>query len=196
MLKQGVTIIIVGLLMISTAFAGVTSDVKNSVDELFRIVSDKKMKNSDLERRQALNKVINVIFDYSEMSKRSLGKHWNERTPDERREFIDLFALLLQHSYLSKIESYNNEKIVYLKETLDDKYAEIKSKIVTAKRDEYTLDYRLLNENGKWMVYDIVIEGVSMISNYRAQFNRVINDKGYSGLVKVLQIKTSEITAS
>jgi phospholipid transport system substrate-binding protein len=196
MLKQGVTIIIVGLLMISTAFAGVTGDVKNSVDELFRIVSDKKMKNNGPERRQALNKVINVIFDYSEMSKRSLGKHWNERTPDERREFIDLFALLLQNSYLSKIESYNNEKIVYLKETLDDKYAEIKSKIVTAKRDEYTLDYRLLNENGKWMVYDIVIEGVSMVSNYRAQFNRVINDKGYSGLVKVLQTKKGEIRAS
>jgi phospholipid transport system substrate-binding protein len=104
--------------------------------------------------------------------------------------------LLLENSYLSKIESYNNEKIVYLKETLNDNYAEIKSKIVTAKRDEYALDYRLLSVNGTWKVYDIVIEGVSMVSNSRAQFNRVINDKGYSGLVKVLQTKTSEITAS
>ncbi|MEI6826423.1 MAG: ABC transporter substrate-binding protein [Desulfuromonadales bacterium] len=170
--------------------------MKNSVNELFRIVSDKKMKTHEQERRQALKKVINAIFDYSEMSKQSLGKHWNERTPGERHQFTDLFALLLENSYLSKIESYNNEKIVYLKETLDDNYAEIKSKIVTAKRDEYTLDYRLLSVNGTWKVYDIVIEGVSMVSNYRAQFNRVINDKGYSGLVKVLQTKTSEITAS
>lgn len=196
MLKQGVTIIIVGIFMISTAFAGVTGDVKNSVDELFRIVSDKKMKTHDRERRQALKKVINAIFDYSEMSKQSLGKHWNARTEVERRQFTDLFASLLQSSYLSKIESYNNEKVVYLKETLDGTYAEIKSKIVTAKRDEYTLDYRLLNKNGTWMVYDIVIEGVSMVSNYRAQFNRVINDKGYIGLVKTLQTKTSEIAAS
>lgn len=196
MLKQGVTIIIVGLFLISTAFAGVTGDVKNSVDELFRIVSDKKMKNHDRERRQALKKVINAIFDYSEMSKQTLGKHWNGRTDEERHQFTDLFASLLQSSYLSKIESYNNEKVVYLKETLDGKYAEIKSKIVTAKRDEYTLDYRLLNQKGTWMVYDIVIEGVSMVSNYRAQFNRVINDKGYIGLVKTLQTKASEITAS
>jgi phospholipid transport system substrate-binding protein len=130
------------------------------------------------------------------MAKQTLGRHWNQRTPTERSQFTDLFASLLDNSYISKIESYNNEKILYVKETIDGKYAEVKSKVITEKRDEYTLDYRLLNENGKWMVYDIIIEGVSMVSNYRTQFSRIINTSGYSELVKKLQTKSTELKAS
>jgi phospholipid transport system substrate-binding protein len=196
MLKRCAVLIVTGILLSSTAFAGATDDVKKTVDELFRIVADKNLQQHDQKRRQVLKKVINTIFDYSEMAKQTLGRHWNQRTPAERAQFTDLFASLLDNSYISKIESYNNEKIVYLKETIDGNHAEIKSKIVTAKRDEYTLDYRLLNENGKWMVYDIVIEGVSMVSNYRTQFSRIINTSGYSELVKKLQTKSTELKAS
>ena len=196
MLKRCAVLIITGIFLSSTAFAGATDDVKKSVDELFRIVADKNLQQHDQKRRQVLKQVINTIFDYSEMAKQTLGRHWNQRTPTERSQFTDLFASLLDNSYISKIESYNNEKILYVKETIDGKYAEVKSKVITEKRDEYTLDYRLLNENGKWMVYDIVIEGVSMVSNYRTQFSRIINTSGYSELVKKLQTKSTELKAS
>jgi phospholipid transport system substrate-binding protein len=195
MLKRSAAAIITGIFLTTTAVAGVTDDIKKTVDEVIQIVSDKNLKKDDEQRRQALKKTISGIFDYSEMAKLTLGKHWNQRTQAERNQFIDLFSTLLDNSYLSKIESYNNEKIVYLKETLDGNYAEVKSKIITAKRDEYTLDYRLLNENGKWMVYDVVIEGVSLVSNYRTQFSRIINDKGYNELIKKLQTKISELKA-
>jgi phospholipid transport system substrate-binding protein len=165
------------------------------VDEVVRIVSDKEMKKNDQKRRQALKKTISIIFDYNEMAKRSLGRHWNQRSAAERKQFAELFASLLENSYASKIESYNNEKIVYLKETIDSDHAEVKSKVVTAKRDEFSLDYRMINQNGKWMVYDVVIEGVSLVSNYRTQFNKIITSNGYPELVKKLQTKTDELKA-
>jgi len=203
MLKRSVLCMITALFLASNVVAGVangvtngvTDEVKKTVDEVVRIVSDKEMKKNDQKRRQALKKSISKIFDYTEMAKRSLGKHWNPRSAAERKQFADLFASLLENSYASKIESYNNEKIVYLKETIDSDHAEVKSKVVTAKRDEFTLDYRMLNQNGKWMVYDVVIEGVSLVSNYRTQFNKIITTDGYPVLVKKLQTKTDELKA-
>lgn len=195
MFKRYVLLVVAGIFLATNAFAGVTSQVKKTVDEVVKIVSDKELKKNDAKRRQLLKKSISVIFDYNEMAKRSLGKHWNQRSAAEKKQFSDLFASLLENSYAGKIESYNNEKIVYLKETQDGDYAELKSKVVTAKRDEYSLDYRLLNQHGSWMVYDVVIEGVSLVSNYRSQFNKIITSDGYPALVKKLQTKTNELKA-
>jgi len=195
MFKRAIMIVIATLMVAANAFAGPGEEVKKVVDEVVRIVSDKDLKKNDQKRRQALKRTISTVFDYSEMAKRSLGKHWNQRTPAEKKQFSDLFASLLENSYASKIESYNNEKIVYLKENLDGEHAEVKSKVLTTKRDEFTLDYRLINQNGKWLVYDIVIEGISLVSNYRTQFNKIITSDGYSELVKKLQNKTEELKA-
>lgn len=195
MLRKILATTSVGLLMASLAFGAPIDEVKKTVDEVVKIVSDKEMKKNDQKRRQALKKSISTIFDYQEMAKRSLGKHWNQRSEAERKLFTDLFASLLENSYASKIESYNNEKIIYLKEAIDSDHAEVKSKVVTGKRDEYTLDYRMLNQKGKWMVYDVVIEGVSLVSNYRTQFNKIISSNGYPELVKKLQTKTDELKA-
>jgi len=195
MLKRSVLCIILTLFLATNALAGVTGSVKTAVDEVVRIVSDKELKKNDQKRRQELRKAIGSIFDYSEMAKRSLGKHWNQRSAEEKKSFSELFASLLENSYASKIESYNNEKIVYLKELIDGDYAEVKSKVVTAKRDEFTLDYRMIHQNGKWMVYDVVIEGVSLVSNYRTQFNKIITADGYPVLVKKLKTKTEELKA-
>jgi phospholipid transport system substrate-binding protein len=195
MLKRFVLCMITALFLATNVFAGVTDEVKKTVDEVVRIVSDKEMKKSDHQRRQALKKTISTIFNYNEMAKRSLGKHWNQRSAAERKQFTELFASLLENSYAGKIESYNNEKIVYLKETIDSDHAEVKSKVVTTKRDEFTLDYRMINQDGKWMVYDVVIEGVSLVSNYRTQFNKIITTDGYPVLVKKLQTKTDELKA-
>jgi phospholipid transport system substrate-binding protein len=195
MLKCSVVCMIMTLFLATNVCAGVTDDVKKTVDEVVRIVSDKEMKKNDQKRRQALKRSISTIFDYNEMAKRSLGKHWNQRSATEKKEFSELFASLLENSYAGKIESYNNEKIVYLKETIDGDHAEVKSKVVTVKRDEFTLDYRMINQNNKWMVYDVVIEGVSLVSNYRTQFNKIILADGYPVLVKKLQTKTDELKA-
>jgi phospholipid transport system substrate-binding protein len=179
------------------ASPSVTNEVKQVVDEVVRIVSDQDLKKpqNEPQRRRALKAAIGRIFDYQEMAQRSLATHWKERTPAERKEFVSLFATLLENSYAGKIESYHNEKITYLKETAEGQYAELKSKIIAPKGDEYTLDYRLMQKNGKWMVYDVVIEGVSLVSNYRGQFNRIINSQGYPALVKKLRTKSEEIKA-
>lgn len=195
MFKRYILLAVAGIFLATNACANVTNEVKKTVDEVVKIVSDKELKKNDKKRRQLLKKSISVIFDYNEMAKRSMGKHWNQRSAAEKKQFADLFASLLENSYASKIESYNNEKIVYLKETQDGDYAELKSKVVTAKRDEFTLDYRLINQNGSWMVYDVVIEGVSLVSNYRTQFNKIIAADGYPALVKKLQTKTDELKA-
>ncbi|HEX8960931.1 MAG TPA: ABC transporter substrate-binding protein [Geobacteraceae bacterium] len=187
----------VALTVPSSARASVTDEVKRTVDEVVRIVSDKELKKpqNEKKRRRELKAAIARIFDYTEMAKRSLATHWKERSPAERKEFVQLFETLLENSYAGKIESYNQEQIVYLKESVEGEYAEVKSKVVTPKRDEYALDYRLLNEGGRWMVYDVVIEGVSLVSNYRSQFNRIISGQGYNELVKKLRAKSEEITA-
>lgn len=195
MLKRAVALVIVVVFSATLAFAGPSDEVKKTVDEVVRIVANKDMKHNEQKRRQALKKTISLVFDYSEMAKRSMGKHWNQRTPSEKKRFTELFATLLENSYAGKIESYNNERIVYLKETIDGDYAEVKSKVVTAKRDEFTLDYRMINQGGKWIAYDVVIEGVSLVSNYRTQFNKIITTNGYSELVKKLETKTDELKA-
>lgn len=179
------------------ALASPTDEVKKTVDQVLRIVSDKKLKQPQNEqrRRRALKTAIDRIFDYGEMAKRSLATHWQEQTPAERKEFVQLFETLLENSYAGKIESYNQEKIVYDRETVEGDYAEVRSRVLTAKRDEYSLDYRLLSVGGRWMVYDVVIEGVSLVSNYRSQFNKIITSQGYGELVKKLRTKSDEIKA-
>jgi phospholipid transport system substrate-binding protein len=200
-MKSAVSIILVCFCLLAAlpaqAVAGATDEVKRVVDEVVKIVADPELKKPQKEpqRRQALRKSISSIFDYQEMAQRSLATHWKVRTPAERQEFVGLFQALLENSYAGKIEGYHNEKIVYLKETVDAQHAEVKSKVIVPKGDEYSLDYRLTQKGGKWMVYDVVIEGVSLVSNYRGQFNRLINNEGYPALVKKLRIKSEEIKA-
>jgi len=179
------------------ASASVTDEVKRVVDEVVRIVSNPELNKpqKEAQRRQMLRTTISRIFDFAEMAQRSLATHWKERTPEERKEFVSLFETLLENSYSGKIEGYHNEKIVYLGESVDGGHAEVRSKVIAPKGDEYSLDYRLLSKGGKWVVYDVVIEGVSLVSDYRGQFNRIINNQGYPELLKKLRAKSEEIKA-
>ncbi len=195
MLQRTLLILLALFFTTTHAFATPTDDVRKTVDQVIHIVADKDMKRNDHKRRQALKRSISVLFDYNEMAKRSLGRHWNDRSQEERKQFSDLFASLREKTYANKIESYNNEKVIYLRENIAANRAEVKSKIVTAKHDEYTMDYRLLNQGGKWMVYDVVIEGVSLVSNYRSQFNKIITANGYGELVRKLQGKSGDLKA-
>ena len=180
----------------TTAQKSVTDEVKIVVDKVISIVSDKELQKTENEqkRQNALKEAIGTIFDYAEMARRSMGRHWNERTPAEKKEFAQLFETLLENSYAGVIESYNNEKIVYLNETVKGDYAEVKSKVITARRDEFSIDYRLMNKGEKWVIYDVVNEGVSLVDNYRNQFNKIIQNQGYDELIKKLKSKSEEIT--
>jgi phospholipid transport system substrate-binding protein len=176
------------------AQASATEEVKKVVDEVVSIVSAQDMKKPENKekRQKGLKDAISAIFDFAEMARSSLGIHWEGLTPDQRDEFQKTFETLLENTYSKKIESYNNEKIVYLKETVDGNISEVKSKVVTAKHDEFTLDYRLLNKNGKWVINDVVIEGVSLVANYRTQFDKIIRKEGYPTLIKKLNSKNRE----
>jgi phospholipid transport system substrate-binding protein len=200
-MKSKIILFIITVFYLNIAMAApvkasvVTDEVKRTVDDVIKIVTDKELKkpaNED-KRRKELKAAIGRIFDYREMAKRSMGFHWKTITSVQQNEFVDLFSTLLENSYAGKIESYNKEKIVYDKELVEGNYAQVNSRVITPKRDEYSLDYRLLREGNKWMIYDVVIEGVSLVSNYRTQFNSIINGQGYDALVKKMRTKSEEI---
>lgn len=194
-----VTVLLSFGVTVSSAQEGstVTDEVKKVVNEVIRIVTNKDLKKPQnaRERRAEMKKAIGSIFDYGQMTKLSMGIHWKERNPAEQKELVKLFETLLENSYATKIESYNNEKIIYLKEDVEGDYAEVSSRVITEKGDEFSLVYRLGREGNKWMVYDVVIDGMSLVSNYRSQFNRIIEEQGYNELVKKLQTKSEEIKA-
>ena len=170
--------------------------VRGTIDEVIRLVTDEGLKTPDqaTHRRQLLEEIIGQHFDFEEMAKRSLAAHWRNRSEAEHQEFATLFQSLLSKTYAGKIENYSGEKVQYLKERLKDSYAEVQTTIVSNKT-EISLDYRLLLKDGTWRVYDVVVDGVSLVKNYRVQFDRIIRDSSYEELVKTLRDKSGDITA-
>jgi phospholipid transport system substrate-binding protein len=171
-----------------------TQQVKQTVDKVLDILRNKELKRPEKnkERRTVIRRTISERFDFEEMAKRSLALHWKKRTPEERKEFVPLYTDLLERSYIKKIESYTDEKILYIDEKINGEYAEVDTKIVTKRNVEIPIEYRLLKKDGKWEVYDVVIEGVSMVNNYRTQFNKIIRTDSYEELVKRMKNKQEE----
>jgi phospholipid transport system substrate-binding protein len=168
--------------------------IKQTINEVIDILKDEELKKpgKEADRRAELRRVIGERFDFEEMAKRSLALHWKKRTPGERQEFIPLFSDLLERSYVNKIESYTDEQILYTDENIDNDYAVVKTKIITKRNVEIPIEYRLLKKNNRWGVYDVVIEGVSLVNNYRNQFNKIIRKDSYEELVKRMQQKQEE----
>ena len=180
---------------VSFAQAGATAQVKGTIDKVLEILRDPALKAPDKAevRRKKLNEVIYPRFDFLEMAKRSLGMHWRNRTPKEREEFVSLFADLLERSYYKTLESYTDEEILYTKEQVEDKFGLVVTKIVSRKENiDIPIEYKLLRQDAQWLVYDVVIEGVSMVSNYRSQFNRIIETSSYAELVKRMRVKQED----
>ena len=175
------------------AVAGVPGDqVRQTADKLLAILKDPQLKggNKKGERRDKLKEVLYQRFDFTEMAKRSLGSEWRRRSPEEQKEFVKLFTDLLERAYLDKIESYNGEDIQYLKEREEDNdYAQVDTKLVDNKGQEFAINYRLYNMKGDWKVYDVVIENVSIVNNYRAQFTRVLASSSYEELINRMKGK-------
>ena len=197
----------IGLLMRSAIFGltlqlllGVSGAWAGPPTEIVRQVIEKSLdmiKNPAYQgeaRRQKVKSIVDPHFDYQEMAKRSLGPAWGSLSAGQRQEFVALFAQLLEASYSDKIEKYAQRvRIDYTGEILSGDNAEVRTVVVKA-NDRIPLNYRLLNEGGTWKVYDVVIEGVSLVSNYRSQFSRIIHESSYAELVKRLKTKVSELT--
>lgn len=178
-----------------TLFADVPLDqVKESVDNIINILKDPKLKLPSMtkERRNQIRKAVYDRFDFGEMAKRSLGIHWAKLSPAEKKNFTDLFSSLLEKSYINKIEKYTDEKIIYIADTVSDDIATVKTKIVTKRDVEIPIDYKLMKNGPKWLVYDVLIENVSLVNNYRTQFNQIIRNSSYEELVKKMKIKQDE----
>src|SRR5207249_3491295 len=186
---------IVFLLAGAPAWAGVPTDqLKASIDQVIKLLDDPALKAEET-RRPAIRQVADTIFDFSEAAKRSLGRHWQNLSESDRKEFTSLFADLLERSYVGKIEQYSGEPITYSGDTIDGDTATVKTKFVTKKGTEVPVDYRMLRRGDRWLVYDVSVEGLSLISNYRGQFNKIIETSSYQDLVKRMKARSDEFSA-
>jgi phospholipid transport system substrate-binding protein len=159
--------------------------LKSQIDRVIKTLEDPAIRKDETQRRAAVRKIAEDIFDFPETAKRSLARHWQPRTPAERDEFVQLFADLLERSYISKIELYGGEKIVYVSDV-------VRTQILTKNGTQVPVDYRMLKKGDKWLVYDVIIEGVSLVANYRTQFNKIIQTSSYPELVKKMKAKKDE----
>lgn len=181
-------------LSIPAAFAGQetpTEAVRTTLDEVIRILEDPDLKDPAklIPRRRMLEEVIASRFDYAEMSKRALAAHWRPLSEAERKEFVDLFKSFLSDRYAEKIEGYAGEQVSYLSERIDGTYAEVRSELRSSKV-EVPMDYRLFLKGDRWHAYDIIVDGVSLVKNYRSQFNKIIREDSYQELVRQLRDRT------
>ncbi len=171
-----------------------TDQVKETADAVIAVLNDKELKKpaNKQKRRKQLREIVDRRFDFAEMAKRSLGLAWNKRTPEEQKEFVSLFSDLLENTYIRKIERYEQEKVLYTAERVEGSYAAVRTKVITAKDVEIPVEYRIYRKDGKWEAYDIIIEGVSLVNNYRNQFGEIIRSESYAGLVKRLMEKAKK----
>jgi phospholipid transport system substrate-binding protein len=175
------------------AHAGLpTEQIKTTVDKALVVLKDPQLKPLAKlrERRDQLKQILFARFDFTEMAKRSLGTNWRRRSPQEQDEFVRLFTDVLERAYADIIESYSDEKIIYLNERIDGGFADVHSKITTAKGEEYSINYKAHFVGSEWKVYDVIAENISLVNNYRAQFNRVISHASYEELVRRLKDKS------
>ena len=187
-----------GLLILSTVQGGwaatAQEQLKGAIERVVSTLDSAAMKGEGkaAERRAAVRQIANEIFDFGEIARRSLGRYWQPLSEAQRAEFVELFSDLLERSYISKIELYGGEKIIYNGERVDGDLAIVSTKIITKNGTEVPIDYRLFRRGDNWKVYDVNIEGISLVSNYRTQFNKIIQSNGYSTLVDRMKAKQTE----
>jgi phospholipid transport system substrate-binding protein len=177
------------------ASAGAPSQqLRGQVDRVLKVLDDPALKKETrlAERRLVVRTIANEIFDFNETARRCLGTHWQARTAPERQEFARLFADLLERAYFGRIEQYSGEKIEYVGESGDGDQATVRTRLVTKQGTAIPVDYRMHRTGERWLAYDVAIEGVSLVANYRAQFNRIVQSSGYEGLVTKLRAKHDE----
>jgi len=181
-----------GLCVAAYAWAGEPTDqARQYTDQVLKVLQQPALKPT--ERQEAVRKVAIEIFDVSETAKRALGRHWQARTPAEREEFTRLFAELLESTYISKIDFYGGEQLKYVGESVDGDFAVVRATILRRQGADVPVEARMLRRSDRWYIYDIAVEGISLISNYRAQFDRLIQTSSYDELVRRLRRKRDEV---
>jgi len=167
--------------------------VKATIDHVMETLRDPALKGESkkTERREKLRQIVLPRFDFAEMAKRALGNNWN-RYPDKQSEFVTAFTQLLEETYANQIEAANGDKVVYLNERTEKDYSEVDTKVISPKGEETLMTYKLHSVDSDWKVYDIVVENISIVNNYRAQFNRVLSNTSLDDLIKRMKEKRFE----
>lgn len=169
--------------------------VQSAVDRVIHAIERAELESdSPRTQRQALQqrrievrRIAADLFDFDEISRRVLSRHWTERSAEEQTEFVALFTDVLERTYIGRIEAYSGEKIIYVGEVVDGSFATVRSKVVTRRRTETPLDYKLHLRDGRWKVYDILIDHVSFVATYRSEFSRILQREPYTGLLERLR---------
>ena len=174
------------------AWAGPPADQLSArIDQVLKVLGDQDLKApaKAAERREALRRLAFEVFDFEELAKRCLARHWEARTPSERSESVQLLADLLERSYVGRLDAYGGERVVFLGDSIDGDLAVVKSRIVTKQGTEIPVDYRMLRRGDRWRVYDVTIEGVSLVASYRSQFDRILRTSSFQALVNQVKEK-------
>jgi len=191
--QMTVCILIVFLTIPLASYAATPLEtVRADINKVLDVLRDQSLKGEagKKTKKTKIRALANGMFDYGELSRRTLGLHWKKLDPAQQKEFIDLYASLLEETYANRILSYSNEKVMYGKErSLSEKTVEVQTTIVTTNQTDIPINYRVINKGGDWKVYDVVIEGVSLINNYRTQFNEILANKPPAALLDILRKK-------
>lgn len=182
----------VWLSAIGLATAGEPTDlVRQITDQVLKILEDPQFQapNRQAERQERLHKIAEQVFDWQEMARRALAVHWRERTPQEQQEFVSLFRALVEGTYINRLETAIQEKreIQYVGEQVDGSRATVKTNVMTRRNQQVPIEYRLHKGDGRWLIYDVLVEGISLVNNYRSQFNRIITSSSYNDLVQKMK---------
>ena len=171
-----------------------TETIKKTVDRVIDVLNDPDIQGPEYrgERKQRVFAVIDPVFDFDELSMRTLGRYWRDRTTEEKEEFVEVYTEFLKNFYFDKVDTHETEKIIYGDELRRGGRAEVRTRVVTPKGTEVPIDYRLKNVDGGWLVYDVVIEGVSLVRSYRSQFGDAIRSSSFDNLMKELREKLKE----
>jgi phospholipid transport system substrate-binding protein len=178
------------LTVLGSASAGPPTEMLREYTEAVqKVLDDPALKAEDRrhERRAAVRKLAAEAFDVQETARRALGPHWQQRSPAEREEFVQLFADLLEHTYISKIDLYGGERLRFTDERIDGDNAIVRAKVTTRQGTEVPVEGRMHRKGDRWLIYDVTIENISLVSNYRSQFDRIIRTSSYAELVKRLR---------
>ena len=194
MLKQMTAMVLVLLLPLVSHAGAPLDTVKSGVNKVISVAGDPALKGEAAKctKAEKIRAIVGEFFDFMVLSRLTLGKNWKKFKPNQQKEFVTLYRALLEKVYMDRILEYSDEKVVFAKEImLSEKKAEVQSKVI-AQSAEIPIHYRLVLRNGKWKVYDVIVEGISMVKNYRSQFGQLLAKGSPDDLLKTLREKVNK----
>ena len=170
------------------------SQMKATVEEIQAILNNERLNQAESweEKKNLIRVVVKHRFDFEEMSKRTLAQHWKKRTAEEKKYFVEKFSQLLEHTYINRLEDYSGAEVFFKKQNIKGKKAAVYT-IIKSEQKEIPVSYKMLLKDKEWLVYDVIIEGVSLVRNYRSQFKKIISKEKYAGLIKRVEEKVDNI---